>query len=386
MKRYKIAFLSSVDPHDKTRLSGSLYYMLLSLQKYVGDVDVLGPVFLKPSWLGYVAKAGKLLKYTYNINHSFVYAHQYSRIFGRKLKGKDYDFIFAPRASTEIALLKTSIPIIYYSDTTFNAMYNYYSWFSNFSKLSVFEGNKTESKAIGNSAIAVFSSEWARNSAVDYYKTPHNKVHIVPFGPNVDYLPSVSEINYNKGSDVIKLLFIGVEWKRKGGQIAVDTLRELHKMGYNATLTVVGTIPPDKVDTEEITIIPFLNKNIKEESLQFSQILNSHHFLLLPTREECFGVVFCEASAYGLPSLTTDTGGIPTAVVNGENGFRFSLADNGKAYADKIVEYFSDYERKYIPLAKLSRRRYEEVLNWKSFGVAIKKIFEDYLHHSNKES
>lgn len=142
--KYRIAFLTSIDPTNKRSLSGSPYYMLQALKKYVGDVEVLGPVVLGHPWMGYVARAGKLLSKPYNINHSYLYAILYARVFGRKLRNKKFDFIFAPRCSTEIALLKTDIPIIYYSDTTFNAMYNYYEWFSNFNRISEIEGDKVE--------------------------------------------------------------------------------------------------------------------------------------------------------------------------------------------------------------------------------------------------
>lgn len=198
-------------------------------------------------------------------------------------------------------------------------------------------------------------------------------------GPNVDYLPFESELNYDKGKDEIKLLFIGVEWERKGGQIAFETLLELKKKGFKAKLVVLGVIPPNDVKDEDLIVIPFLNKNIKEESDRFNSLLMDSHFLILPTREECFGVVFCEASAYGLPSLTTDTGGVGGAVVNGENGYRLKLTDRGNEYANKIAEIFNDYEKNYLPLAKSSRKRYENLLNWEKFSNSIKKIMDDFL-------
>jgi len=383
-KRYKIGFLTSIDPTNKLSLSGSPYYMLQALKKYVGDVDVLGPVVLGNPWLGYVTKAGKKLPKPYNTNHSFLYARLYARRFKKKLKGKKYDFIFAPRCSTEMSLLKTDIPILYYSDTTFKTMYNYYSWFSNFCKLSEFEGNRIEKLAIDNSSIAVFSSEWAANSAINDYGAPSEKVSIVPFGPNVDEMPTLEDLNFSKTRDLVKLLFIGVEWERKGGQIAYDTLIELKKMGVKAKLTILGVIPPDGIEDDDMEVIPFLNKSIKEESDRFNQLFLDNHFFILPTREECFGVVFCEASAYGLPSLTSDTGGIPTAVIDGVNGFRFKLNVGGKAYAEKIKEYFSDYDNKYIPLAKSSRKRYDEELNWKTFANGIRNAYENYLDKLKK--
>lgn len=45
------------------------------------------------------------------------------------------------------------------------------------------------------------------------------------------------------------------------------------------------------------------------------------NFLLLPTIAECAGIVFAEASGYGIPSITYDTGGVGTYVIDGINGF-----------------------------------------------------------------
>ena len=106
----------------------------------------------------------------------------------------------------------------------------------------------------------------------------------------------------------------------------------------------------------------------------------TQHFLILPTRAECFGVVFCEASAYGIPSMATDTGGIPNAVINGENGFRFPLDARGETYARKIVEIYQDYENKYLPLSRSSRKTFDELLNWdhwaKKTDEAVKELLD----------
>jgi glycosyltransferase involved in cell wall biosynthesis len=379
LRKYKIAFLTSIDPRNKGALSGSSHYIYKALEKYVGSVDILGPVKVDNWLIRIINRISKKLPKNYNLSHSYFFALRYARRFSKKISGKDYDFIFVARSSTEMSMLKTNIPIIYFSDTTFNLLYNYYDWFSNFMRISVVEGNSIERRSINKSDIIIFSSEWAAQSAIDYYNAAAEKVYVVPFGPNVDNIPSRDITLKEKDNKKCKLLFVGVEWERKGGQIAFDTLIELKKMGLNASLTVLGCAPPEGVEDEDLIVIPFLNKNIKEESRKFNSLFEESHFFILPTHQECFGVVFCEASAFGLPSLTTDTGGISSAVKNNVNGFRFSLSAGGEDYAAKVYSIFTDYKNKYIPLSVSSRNMYEEELNWETFGSSVRKLMDDFV-------
>jgi glycosyltransferase involved in cell wall biosynthesis len=103
-------------------------------------------------------------------------------------------------------------------------------------------------------------------------------------------------------------------------------------------------------------------------------------FLLLPTRNECFGIVFCEANAFGLPAITTCTGGVPEVVRNGENGFVLPLEARGDAYALLIASLYRDAAQ-YAQLVLSSRAAYDERLNWDSWGVAMNTIITDVLRH-----
>ena len=57
-------------------------------------------------------------------------------------------------------------------------------------------------------------------------------------------------------------------------------------------------------------------------------------FLILPTEFDAFGIVFCEASAYGVPSIAADVGGVSQPVREEK---RLSFATNARAedYAEK---------------------------------------------------
>lgn len=377
MKRYKIGFLTSFDPLDKRKLSGVTYHLLRAVQSNLGDVELLGPMKTRRLLSGFISRLGKKFSRPYNVDHSLYMALRYAGFFNRRLKGKKFDLIIAPRSSTEIAFLKTDIPVLYYSDTTFYSLYNYYEWFSNFMPFSVWEGNRIERLAHKRSRWVVFTSQWAADSAINHYKTDPSKVHVIPFGPNLDEIPARDEVLCEKPSHVCKLLFLGVEWNRKGGDIAFDTLQQLKSMGLNATLTVCGCTPPEGISDENMTVIPYINKNNFDEYKVFIELLRSHHFLVLPTRAECFGVVFCEASAFAMPSITTDTGGIEGAVKNGVNGFRLPLTAGGNDYAQLIFTTFTNYEERYIPLSVSSRDHFENFLNWNYFTDKVRALLDE---------
>jgi len=383
---YKIAYLTSVDPLDKKALSGTIYTILKVLEKEVGTVDVLGPVKIDNAFTRILRRINYKLTRRYNFNHSIFYGIKYAWVFGKKLKGKEYDFIFAQRSSTEICKLKTDIPIIYYTDTTFKLFYNYYEWFSNFMKISEIEGNKVEQMAIDNSAIVVCTSQWAADSVINAYHANPEKVFIVPFGPNVEILPTREMLNYEKEREICKILFIGVEWERKGGAIAFETLQEMKKKGIKTRLTIVGCRPPAEFQDEDMVVIPFLNKKEKAQSDLFNQLLYENHFFILPTRGECFGVVFCEASAFALPSITTDTGGIGSAVENGKNGYRLPLEAHGDKYAEVISDIFLNFENKYLPLAKATRDFYDVRLSWESWANSLNEILKNNKHLITKDN
>jgi glycosyltransferase involved in cell wall biosynthesis len=122
-------------------------------------------------------------------------------------------------------------------------------------------------------------------------------------------------------------------------------------------------------------IVPFLSKRDAVQRRKLSQLFLEANFFLFPTLAEAFGIVLCEASAHGLPSLVRDTGGVGGALTDGENGYLLPPEAKGKQYAEKILELVRD-RGAYNALVKTSRRAYEERLNWDAWGRAMNPIFE----------
>jgi glycosyltransferase involved in cell wall biosynthesis len=106
---------------------------------------------------------------------------------------------------------------------------------------------------------------------------------------------------------------------------------------------------------------------------RFHEELARSHFLIVPSTAECFGVVYCEASSFGVPSIARNVGGVASAVRNGRNGQRFDLEDSPAQIAAWIASVFCDFEN-YRQLALSSLAEFEAHLNWQVAGEKLERI------------
>jgi glycosyltransferase involved in cell wall biosynthesis len=308
--------------------------------------------------------------------HSKKLAKHYAIQVDEKIKDQEFDLIFAPTASTLVAYLDTSIPIISISDATIARMIDYYESYTNLSNSSIKQANEIERRNIEKSSVVIYASNWAAKSAIEDYGASKEKIKVIPLGANLLEIPEINSLNFNKSFDEIHFLFLGVDWERKGGEIVLKTMQILRSKGINTFLTICGCTP--NIQNEDfITIIPFINKNTIEGEEKIATLFQKTHFLFLPSKAECFGIVFCEASAFGVPSLTVDTGGIGNAVIDGVNGFKLKTP-LPELFSELITELIESPE-KYRKLSKSSRHLFEEKLNWKSWMKDVKTIIEEVV-------
>jgi glycosyltransferase involved in cell wall biosynthesis len=64
-------------------------------------------------------------------------------------------------------------------------------------------------------------------------------------------------------------------------------------------------------------VIPFIDKTHLENPEELSRLFLDARFMLFPIRAEATGIVTCEASARGLPSLVSNTGRLDGAIKDG---------------------------------------------------------------------
>src|SRR5688572_16142718 len=233
----KIIFLSAKDPYKKSDWSGIPFFLFEALSAQYDIEYVSLPVFSRVRLLGYYFNkaysfiTGRMYVFDYGI----VLALLYGVVGSIRLKRKSGKFIFSLAGLTETAFLKTTLPIITYGDCSTMQLINYYPALMNVSRISQMEISYVERKAFKRASLSFFSSAWAS----DFVKARYEKVcGTIPFGANIS--PQHSRASKNLLPNKINLLFIGVDWKRKGGDIALRIHQHLIQKGVQSQLTIVG--------------------------------------------------------------------------------------------------------------------------------------------------
>jgi glycosyltransferase involved in cell wall biosynthesis len=328
-----------------------------------------------------VRRAARVL-FRQNIDdlHTIVLSKAWASLFRRRLAGSGADIVFAPVASTEIAFLKTELPVVYFSDLTARLYRDYFGDLTNLASWSMAQTEALEARALRRADHIVYCSEWAARSAIQDYGIAAEKVSVFPLGANLDAVPTADEIAAARNaqqSTNCRLLFIGVDWERKGGDLALEALRALRARGIDATLTVVGCSPPPGIGDENLHVVPFLDKEMPEQRQRLNRLFLDSHFMLFPTRRDASPIVCCEASAFGLPAIVPDIGGL--TVWHGENGLKLSGDASAAEYADAMQSLWAN-PAGYRRLTESSRAVYDAYLNWDSWGRSIAEVFNAVLH------
>lgn len=390
-KRLRIAHCTWEDPFDKRSFSGVHYHVVRAIEKHCGDVVCLGPIDSTAMRRGQTVDklVGKLFGRHYDFLHSRRVAREFAALVAARLKdvGGTFDLIFAPVVSETIAYLETDVPIVYMADATFALLEDSYPRFSRLLATSRRQAHEIERLAIKKSARVIYASEWAAESAVRDYDCPREKIRIEPLGCNLDSPPDRSLAMERDLGDTCRLLFIAREWERKGGDIAIATVHALHGAGVPAHLTIIGCAPPDTAGLggraengdDLITVLPYLDKNKAADVERYDRAIREATLLIAPTRRDCSPMVYGEAAASGVPSITAAVGGVPSIVLDGVNGHVLPLEANGEAYAAVIRDLISDRDR-YRAMVMRSRDMFEKEMNWDRWGRNVRTILEEVAH------
>lgn len=165
-------------------------------------------------------------------------------------------------------------------------------------------------RALYKDATATFvSSEFARESVIQDYDVNPERVHCVHSGCNV-LLPEQMDDSERNGNVI---LFIGVDWERKGGPELLTAYDQVRKIVPNAELWIVGCDPGIRRDG--VRIFGRLSGADTADCLRKADIF------CLPSKMDPSASVLAEAAGYALPVVATPVGGNLERVMDGQTGF-----------------------------------------------------------------
>lgn len=376
-----ITYISSFDATNINSYSGTGYFIPHMLQKsgdqisFVSKLSSINPFIQKAKRRAYHALGKKYL-----IERSPQVLDLWAKEVNKQMNPATQ--VLVGYSSQPFARLHNDKPKIFWTDAVFADMIGYYDVYSNLCQESIAAGNRMEHDAIHNATISVYSSEWAAHGAIKHYGIEESRVRVVPYGANIEVNYShqdIMERARRKSFQVCNLLFLGVDWYRKGGDVAVRIAEDLNNKGIPTILTIVGVDPPAHIrNLEFVRAYGFISKSDPAGHDLLNRIIGQSHFLLLPTRADCTPIVYSEMNAHGVPVITTDEGGIPSLIQQGINGYMFDKDSEVEVFSDCILMLFKDKTR-YTELSASSFNEYKTKLNWEHSIRQFRSILQEVI-------
>ncbi len=375
-----IAFVSLEDARDVHSWGGTPYFMSTSLAARVARLDYISP--LREIWSPYF-KAKQVIRQAlfprrYVRHREPAILRGYSRQVAAQLSGLDSDVVFST-GTMPIAHLECRQPVAFWTDATFAAMLEFYPTFTGLSADAIQHGHAHEQLALDKAALAIFTSDWAARTTIEHYRIDPARVKVVPYGANMQTTPDavqVEELILRRPVDKCNLLFLAVDWLRKGGDIALELARMLNDAGLPTQLTIAGCRPEQGEPLPPfVRDAGFVSKSSPQGERRLAELMGESHFLVLPTRADCSPNVLREANAFGVPCLTSDVGGIPTVIRDGRNGWTIPINTGAATYCQYISKAFED-SAAYRKLAISSFHEYQTRLNWNVAAQTVVRLLE----------
>lgn len=191
-------------------------------------------------------------------------------------------------------------------------------------------------------------SRWFADHLVDVSGLPADRVHVVhpgigvpgpfgtsPSGTTPSGRPDRGRADRDRvGRQRRRLLFVGRDFHRKGGEVVLAALEVLRReVDPAVTLTVAGprTWP---LAGPVPTGVRFLGPVPVD---RVGTLYADHDLFVLPSRFEAFGIVFVEALAAGLPCVGRRAFAMPEIITPGRNGDLIG-ASEGHGAAGRAAE------------------------------------------------
>ena len=377
MKRLKIGYLTAGSADDILNWSGLVKHIRDALEDYgheIYAIDGFWPrVPIATRLRGWRSRF--ILGKPYGYDRDVSLALSFARLAEKKIARLSLDCIVSAQ-TYPATMLSTAIPVASWCDATFHALMGIYPGCAQISEDSIQQGHYLERNAISRSCFLAYASRWAADDAIRYYGADPNKVEVVPFGANCAPAFTSSEAAREavlaKPQKPFRILFVGRDWHRKGGPLTLEILSQLRGRGVNAELCIIGCEPFPQGPPPAVTCFGLLDKSNPVQLATWRNCFAKSHVLVVPTRAECFGVVFSEAAAFALPSVAAAIGGVPDAVADGTSGFLFDSNDSAVWYVD-VLQHLANDRVFYYDAAMRAYGHYCSTLNW---GTAAARFTE----------
>ena len=192
-------------------------------------------------------------------------------------------------------------------------------------------------QAFHAAASLVCWSDWARRSLINDYGVSSHNIHVIAPGADRAYFElgehRVFESDAGESHRPVRLLFVGGDFERKGGRHLLQA--------FSGSLAERCTL--DVVTASDVAAHPNVrvHRGLGPNSAELQRLYAAADVFVLPTLADCLAVVLMEATAAGLPVVTTTVGALAEAVEPHQSGLLIEPGDSA-ALRQALVRLVDD--------------------------------------------
>jgi glycosyltransferase involved in cell wall biosynthesis len=165
-------------------------------------------------------------------------------------------------------------------------------------------------------------SEVVRQSLISDYAVADDRITLIPPGVDTGLWQHESPVNV-RSEKPVRVLFVGGDFKRKGGDIVLALAQEPLFADVQFDIVTSDAHPGGGPNVH-------FHLGVEPNTDRLMEIYRGADIFLLPTRADFAPTMaLLEALAMGLPALVTRVGGLEEIVLNDRNGFVVDVDDRG---------------------------------------------------------
>lgn len=224
-------------------------------------------------------------------------------------------------------------------------------------------------RVMRNAAGFTTWSHWAKDSLVSDYGVDAERVSVARPGVDLKKFPLRPAGDAARGVP-LKLLFVGGDLERKGGDLLIDVARTHLSDTCELHLVTGAEVPPGPG--------VHVYRGLRPYSNELMALYRTCDVFVLPTTGDCLAVVLGEAMAASMPVITTRVGAHAEAVEDGWNGYLIDPGD-GAALRDRIERLARDPALR-SRMGAASRQRAEAEFDAAKSGAIIHNQLMSLVH------
>ncbi|WP_165838770.1 glycosyltransferase family 4 protein [Roseicella frigidaeris] len=198
------------------------------------------------------------------------------------------------------------------------------------------------------------------------YGCDPNRVATVFIGANVAPTPAAPEAGRQAG----RILFVGIEWERKGGPTLLTAFERLAERFPEAQLTIAGCAPA--------TTHPRIQTLGRVPPQQLAPHFAAASVFCMPSLVEPAGIAAIEAMAAGLPVVATAVGGLAEIVQPDQTGLLVPPNDP-LALGEALASLLADPDRARA-MGQAGRHRAMDLFHWDAVGTRLAQEIRQSLN------